>query len=134
MIEDLGGADICLGSLGYTGHIAFNDPPEPDEEISIEDFKNLSTRVVSLSRESIVQNSLKIGGNADIVPKKAITLGMKEILLTKKIYMYFMRDWQAAILRKFMHGPITPRVPGSLLQNHPFVKVIVSENAAVIPK
>lgn len=134
MIEDLGGADICPGSLGYTGHIAFNDPPEPDEEMSIDDFKNLPTRVINLSRESIVQNSLKIGGNADIIPRKAITLGMKEILLTKKIYLYFMRDWQSAILRKFMHGPITTKVPGSLLQKHPFIKVIASKNATVIPR
>jgi len=132
-IEDLGGADICLGSLGFTGHIAFNDPPEPGEEISIEEFINLPTRVVDLCRETIVQNSLKIGGNADIIPKKAVTIGMREIMLTKKIYMYFMRDWQAAILRKFMHGPITPEVPASILQKHPFVKVIASENVIAIP-
>ena len=71
-IDDFDGADIMLGSLGYTGHIAFNDPPEPGEDISIEEFKNLPTRVVDLCRETIVQNSLKIGGNADIIPRKAI--------------------------------------------------------------
>lgn len=133
-IEQLGGIDICLGSLGFTGHIAFNDPPESEENISLEEFRNLTTRVVNLTRETIVQNSLKVGGNIDIIPKKAITLGMKEILSAKKIYIYLMRDWHAAILRKFMHGPVTPKVPGSLLQEHSCVNVVASLNAAKIPR
>lgn len=133
-IEQLGGIDICIGSLGFTGHIAFNEPPESEENISVEEFKNLTTRVVDLTRETIVQSALKVGGNIDIIPKKAVTLGMKEILSAKKIFIYLMRDWQAAILRKSIHGPITPKVPGSLLQKHPCVNVVASFNAAKIPR
>lgn len=31
----LGGVDLCLGGIGINGHIAFNEPPEPDEKISL---------------------------------------------------------------------------------------------------
>lgn len=132
-IDELGGVDICLGSIGYTGHIAFNDPPESGDNINPEEFKNLPTRVVSLTRETIVQNSLNYRGNFDIIPKKAITIGMKEILSAKKIYMYFMRDWQSAILRKTIFGPVTAKVPASFLQEHQNVKIIFSRNVAIIP-
>jgi len=132
-IKELGGVDICIGGLGFTGHIAFNDPPESDENISLEEYKNMSTRVINLTRETIVQNSLPFGGNVDIIPKKAITLGMKEILSSKKIYMYFTRDWQCAILRKTLHGEISAKVPGSLLQTHPNVHVFISKNACMVP-
>ena len=30
MIEDLGGADVCFGALGWSGHIAFIDPGSPE--------------------------------------------------------------------------------------------------------
>jgi glucosamine-6-phosphate deaminase len=133
IIKEFGGVDICIGSLGYTGHIAFNDPPEPNEKISAEEFKNLPTRVVKLTRETIVQNSLNYSGNFDIVPGKAITLGMKEILSSKKIIMYFMREWQSAVLRKAILGPVGEKFPGSFLQEHNNIKFIFSKNAAKIP-
>lgn len=133
LIDALGGVDLCLCSLGYTGHLAFNDPPEADDVISDEEFKNLPTRVITLARESLVQNSLKYGGNKDIIPTKAITVGMKELLEARKIVVYFMRDWQAAIFRKALFGPITAQVPGSFLQEHTNVKVVVSKNVTKCP-
>lgn len=132
-IEQVGDIDICLGSQGLTGHMAFNDPPAPGEDISKEEFKSLSVRVINLACESIVQNALKYGGSMDIVPKKAVTIGMKEILSAKKLYMYFMRDWHPAIVRKAIHGPVTPKFPGSFIQEHPDVKAIISKNAAKLP-
>ena len=37
--------------------IAFNEPPEPGEAISVEEFAALPTRVLSLSRETMTINS-----------------------------------------------------------------------------
>jgi len=133
IIDQLGGVDICFASLGIPGHVAFNDPPEPGENISAEEYKNLGTRVVNISRETIVQNSLKFGGSIDFIPTKALTIGIKEILTSRMIHMSFMRDWHAAIVRKFIHGPVTSNFPASLLQEHTNVNVVISKNAAKLP-
>ena len=35
LLDGLGGAQLCLGGLGINGHIAFNEPPEPGEDIRL---------------------------------------------------------------------------------------------------
>ena len=62
-----------------------------------------------------------------------ITVGMKEINFARKIRMLMPRDWNAAILRKALHGPITCHVPVSLFQNHPDAKIYALALAATTP-
>ncbi len=135
LIEDLGGCDVCFGGIGITGHVAFNDPPEPDEKMSLESFAALSTRVVRLSRETLLINSVTTcRGNIDRIPKLAVTVGMKEILESFKVRIYMNRFWQSAIVRKILHGPVTPNVPASLLQNHPDVLFTITDYVAERPE
>jgi len=44
LIEDHGGADLCFGGMGLTGHFAFNDPPASDEPCRDGDVSNSRTR------------------------------------------------------------------------------------------
>ncbi len=118
-IETHGGVDVCFGGVGITGHVAFNDPPEPGYDITAEAFGALPTRVLELSRETLLINSVTAArGNIDRIPKMAITVGMKEILESRKVRLYLNRPWQNAIVRKALHGPVTAHVPVSLLQRH----------------
>ncbi len=134
-IERFGGCDACFGGIGITGHVAFNDPPEPGEDISVEAFRALPTRVVELSRETRLINSVTTSrGNVDRIPRYASTVGMKEILGSRKVRIYMNRFWQSAILRKILHGPVTARVPASLLQEHPDVRFLVVEDVAELPE
>ncbi len=129
------GCDVCFGGIGITGHVAFNDPPEPGEPISLEVFKELPTRVVRLSRETRLINSITTSrGNIDRIPELAVTVGMKEILESRKVRIYMNRTWQSAIVRKILHGPVTPSVPASLLQGHPDVRFTIAEYVAEIPE
>ncbi len=129
------GCDVCFGGIGITGHVAFNDPPEPGETISLEVFKELPTRVVRLSRETRLINSITTSrGNIDRIPELAVTVGMKEILESRKVRIYMNRTWQSAIVRKILHGPVTPSVPASLLQGHPDVRFTIAEYVAEIPE
>src|SRR5262249_54594788 len=41
LIAERGGVDVCFGGIGINGHIAFNEPPEPGEHVSLEDFAAL---------------------------------------------------------------------------------------------
>lgn len=135
LIERLGGCDACFGGIGITGHVAFNDPPEPGETVSLEAFRALTTRVVRLSRETRLINSVTTSrGNIDRIPEYAVTVGMREILGSRTVRIYMNRVWQSAVLRKILHGPATPAVPASLLQGHPDVRFVVAEYVAELPE
>lgn len=135
LIERLGGVDVCFGGVGITGHLAFNDPPEPGEEIGADAFAALPTRVVRLSRETRLINSITAaGGNIDRIPERAVTVGMKEILQSRKVRIYMNRAWQGAIVRKLLHGPVTSAVPASLLQRHPDARVTAVDIVTDLPQ
>ena len=134
-IEELGGVDICLGGIGIVGHIAFNEPPPPDSGMSVEEFAALPTRIVDLDLRTRVINSVTAArGNIDAIPKRAVTVGMKEILAARRIRIYMNREWQPAIARRWIHGPVTPQVPASLLQRHPDVRCVLTPEAARLPE
>ena len=135
LIKDLGGCDVCFGGIGITGHVAFNDPPEPGEEISLESFGNLSTRVVQLSRETLLINAVTTcRGNLDRIPRLAVTVGMKEIQDSRKVRIYMNRSWQSAVVRKILHGEVSPDVPASLLQKHQDVRFVITDYVAEVPE
>ncbi len=130
---DLGGVEYAIGGVGIQGHLAFNEAMS-ENKISKKLFAELPTRVLELNLETRVINShTATKGNIDVIPKKAITVGMKEILSSKKIRLYIERDWQSAVLRKFLHGPITPECPASYIQNHPDAYVGILSSVAQIP-
>ena len=134
-IDDLGGVDIVYGGIGINGHIAFNEPPEPGEECSKEEFAARPTRVLELSRETRTINSVTVAdGNRDIIPTLAITIGMKEILAAREIRLYSNRDWQRAVVRRVVHGPVTPAVPCSYVQEHPKASLTLTEFVAQPPR
>ena len=118
-IAALGGADLCLGGIGINGHIAFNEPPEKGQEISAEEFAALPTRVLPITRETIVANGIGYQrGDLRGMPEWCITVGMKPILASRRIYIALSRDWQYGITRRVLTGPVTSAIPCSLLQTH----------------
>jgi len=131
-IQERGGVDICFGGIGINGHMAFNEPPEPGEPL--EDFEHTGTRVINVSRETRVVNSIFAGGDLESVPTKAVTIGMKQILESRAVHMYLDWPWQAAVLRRTVHGPVSARFPASFLQNHPNASITVTEEVARVPQ
>ena len=133
-IEEVGGIDICFGGIGINGHIAFNEPPPPGVEIEAEEFKNLGTRVLDVARETVVINAVYgAGGDLNAVPPKCITIGMKEILASRELHFYLEWPWQAAVVRKTVHGPVTPKFPASFLQTHPDCNITIAACVAALP-
>lgn len=119
LIEDLGGVDLCLGGLGINGHIAFNEPPEPGVEMSAEEFGALGTRVLPISRETKTINAYGYQrGDLRGMPEWCITVGMKQILASKRIYIALSRPWQHGIVKHVLFDDVQAGVPASLLQTH----------------
>jgi len=117
-IEDLGGIDLQLLGIGLDGHIGFN---EPDDKFIKE------THVVELDPSTIEANA-RFFASIDEVPRKAITMGMQGIMQAKKVLLIANGKNKKEIMEKAFFGPITPEVPASILQLHPDVTVIYSEN------
>ena len=120
IIDRYGKLDMVFGGVGINGHYAFNEPPEPGEIVTAAEFAERPTRVLKITRETKTINAyMNCGANLDAIPDWCITVGMKEIFMAKKVRMCMPRDWNAAALRKVLHGPVTANVPCSLFQNHP---------------
>ena len=62
------------------------------------------------------------------VPKRAITMGMVSIMQAKKILLIASGKEKRDILEKAFYGLITPEIAASILQFHPDITVIYSEN------
>lgn len=127
MIEDMGNADVCYSGSGWTGHIAFIDPDIPEFSDDLEEWKKQGPRVVTLHPLTIAQNSLhgSFGSSGDIanVPPKAATIGPEQVIKAKyrmdlnalTVAGSFV-SWQRFVTRMIAHGPVTPKVPASILQ------------------
>lgn len=129
MIEDLGGVELCLGGLGINGHIAFNEPPADDDPITAEQFGALGTRVLPISRETRTINAYGYQrGDIRGMPEYCITVGMKQILAARRIYIALNRDWQHGIAKHVFYDKVQAQIPASLLQKHPDVLFCAPES------
>lgn len=118
LIASLGGIDLQLLGIGLDGHIGFNEPDE---------FFTKETHAVTLDPSTIEANA-RFFASKDDVPTQAITMGMMSIMQSKKVLLIANGKNKKDILDKAFTGPITPKVPASILQLHPDVTVIYSEN------
>ena len=117
-INDFGGIDLQLLGIGLDGHIGFNEP---------DTCFTGPTHLVDLHPSTIEANA-RFFDCIDDVPKKAITMGMTSVMQAKSILLIANGEAKKEIVQKAMFGPITPEVPASILQLHPNVTVIYSEN------
>ena len=119
LITEIGGIDLQVLGLGKTGHIGFNEPDASFDK---------TTHRVALKQATIDANS-RFFQNADEVPRYALTMGIKAIMQAKKILLLASGREKAEILERVLFGPVTPSVPGSILQLHPDVTVIADRDA-----
>lgn len=106
VIESMGGVDIQLLGIGNNGHIGFN---EPDTHFP------KTTTLVELTDSTIDANS-RFFASRDLVPTKAISMGIGQIMSAKKVLLVAFGKGKAEILEKAFFGPVTPAVPASALQ------------------
>ena len=120
IIRDLGGIDIQVLGMGHNGHIGFNEPDDAFE---------LETHVVDL-QESTIEANARFFASKDEVPRRAITMGIKNIMQARQILVLVSGEGKADIVKAAFTGPVTPRVPASILQLHPNV-ALVGDKAAL---
>ena len=118
-IRSLGYVDLQLLGIGRNGHIGFNEPG---------DCFVKETHVVDLA-ESTIDANARFFATRDDVPKQAISMGIGAIMGAKKVLLAASGAEKADAILGSICGAITPHCPGSILQLHPNVAVVVDEAA-----
>jgi glucosamine-6-phosphate deaminase len=135
MLDELGGADICVAGVGINGHMAFNEPPEPGEEVTDEEFMSSPTRVLRLSRETRTINAnTALRGAVDRVPEYAVTVGMRQILAARSLRIYLNRRWQSAVVRRILYGSVGASFPATFARRHPDAAITLTETVSETPR
>lgn len=115
-----GGVDLQLLGIGATGHIGFNEPGSS--------FAS-RTRVKTLTEQTRRDNA-RFFTSIDEVPLHCITQGLGTILAARHLVLLAFGEAKAEALAAAVEGPVTSSLPGSAIQLHGHVTVIVDEAAA----
>jgi glucosamine-6-phosphate deaminase len=118
LIDKLGGIDLQLLGVGNNGHIGFNEPNE---------VFTINTHCEDLSESTIEANARFFENDKGKVPKKALTLGMRHIMQAKKIVLVANGEEKLKVIDEAFKGEINPKLPISILQLHPDVTIVCSE-------
>ena len=122
ILKSLGHLDIQLLGIGGDGHIGFNEPA---------DSFCVNTQCIDLERQTIEDNArLFFGGKIDEVPTQAYTMGIGYIMKSTTVILMATGAGKRNIVEKAFTGPVTPKVPASILQLHPNA-VVIGDEAAI---
>lgn len=112
--------DVQLLGIGANGHIAFNEPGTPFDS---------ETHVVALTENTIEMNA-RFFACKDEVPRRAFTMGIKNITDAKKVLILACGASKANAVYGLVEGEVTEDLPASILQRHNDCILIADEEAA----
>ncbi|KZE89168.1 glucosamine-6-phosphate deaminase [Microbacterium sp. TNHR37B] len=119
-IAEAGGVDLQILGIGTSGHIGFNEPGSS--------FAS-RTRVKTLIEQTRVDNA-RFFDSIDDVPMHCITQGLGTILRARHLFLLAFGEAKAEAIAGAVEGPVTASLPGSAIQLHEHVTVVVDEAAA----
>lgn len=119
-IRDAGGVDLQILGIGRTGHIGFNEPGSSLASL---------TRVKTLTEKTRADNA-RYFDSIDDVPTHCITQGLGTILRARHLVLLAFGSGKAPAVAAAIEGPVSASVPGSVIQLHPHVTVVLDEEAA----
>ena len=112
-----GPIDICILGLGKNGHIGLNEP---------EEFLTPGCHIAQLSETS---QRHEMTNNMMIKPVFGFTLGMRDILLSKKIILRVTGSGKDEIIKQFLTKKITSQLPVSFLWLHSNVECYIDSES-----
>ncbi|RHZ14712.1 hypothetical protein DYB37_013066 [Aphanomyces astaci] len=121
-IASFGGIELFLGGIGPDGHIAFN---EPGSSLSSR------TRVKTLAYDTIVANSRFFGGDLNLVPKMAVTVGVGTVLDAREVLIIITGHSKAYALYKCIEEGVNHMWTVSAIQNHNNAAIVCDEDATL---
>jgi glucosamine-6-phosphate isomerase len=118
-IHEKGGIDVAILGLGMNGHIGMNEPG-----VSV----NVRSHVIDLHpiTKTIGQKYFK----EEKELAKGITLGIATLLEARHLVLVVSGIHKADITQKVLEDPVSENLPGTLLRDHPALKIYLDSEAA----
>jgi glucosamine-6-phosphate deaminase len=118
--------DVAFVGIGENGHLAFNDPPA--------DFEIEEPYIVVNLDEVCRRQQVGEGWFADLeaVPKRAISMSVKQVLKAKEILAVVPGPKKAQAIKLCFDGPISPMAPSSILRTHANTTVYLDKESAAL--
>lgn len=120
-IAEAGGVDLQILGIGTDGHVAFN---EPGSSLASR------TRVKTLTEQTRQDNARFFDGDVDAVPRHVLTQGLGTIMEARHLVLLANGRAKAEAVHQLVEGPVSAMWPGTILQHHPHVTVLLDEGAA----
>jgi len=116
--------DVAFAGIGENGHLAFNDPPA--------DFKTASPFLLVKLDRACRRQQVKEGwfGTVEQVPSKAITMSIRQLMSAESIICTVPDKRKAKAVKAAVQGPVTSKVPASILQRHPGATLFLDPESA----
>jgi glucosamine-6-phosphate deaminase len=118
--------DILFAGIGENGHLAFNDPPA--------DFQAADPYLIVDLDEACRQQQVNEGWFSKLtdVPKKAISMSVRQILRSKEIIAVVPDTRKARAVKACLEGDISPMMPASILRTHPNATIYLDTDSAAL--
>jgi glucosamine-6-phosphate deaminase len=118
--------DVAFVGIGENGHLAFNDPPA--------DFETEEPYIVVDLDDACRRQQMGEGWFATLedVPKRAISMGIRQILKAKRIICFVPDARKANAVHACFDGEITPQAPASILRTHKQTNVYLDKESSAL--
>jgi glucosamine-6-phosphate deaminase len=116
--------DVACVGIGENGHLAFNDPPadfdtdQPYLQVTLDE---------ACRRQQHGEGWFKTFAD---VPTRAISMSIRQIMASRAIVCSVPERRKAEAVRNALEGPVTNRVPASILRQHAACVFFLDEAAA----
>lgn len=118
--------DLAFAGIGENGHLAFNDPPA--------DFQTDQPYLVVNLDAACRQQQVGEGWfpNIDSVPRRAISISIRQLLKAKTIIVSVPDARKASAVKLCFEGPLSPEAPSSILRTHADATVYLDRHSAAL--
>jgi glucosamine-6-phosphate deaminase len=118
--------DLAFVGIGENGHLAFNDPPA--------DFQTEEPYLLVDLDEACRRQQVGESWFADLseVPKRAISMSVRQILKSKEILAVVPEARKAQAVKSCFEGEVSPLVPASILRTHAHTTVFLDQDSAAL--
>lgn len=116
--------DVAFIGIGENGHVAFNDPPA--------DFDTEAPYIVVDLDEACRRQQQGEGWFPTLadVPRQAISMSVRQIMKSKSIVCTVPDQRKAQAVKNSLKGPVSDKVPASILQKHPDTTLFLDKASA----
>ena len=122
-IEQLGGIDLGIVSLGIRGEVGRNEPSSS---------LGSRCRVKILAPDEALRNGRFLSHGSH--PKFSMTIGVATFMAAKNVILVATGAGRAMVLSKAIEGPLTNSITASVFQRHPRCTVLLDEAASTFLK